>query len=326
MDNTTIELEARRAARHKMVEEAADLLRSGKLVAFPTETVYGLGADATNDQAVAAIFEAKGRPRFNPLIMHVVDLEQAFVHGRFNRLALKLAETFMPGALTMVVPRHEDSNISLLATAGLETVALRMPAHPLARALLRAAEVPVAAPSANKSGRVSPTCGRHVAEQLGDEVALIIDAGTCRIGLESTIVSCIGDDPVLLRPGGISREEIETAIGRRLRDAEQTATPQAPGGLASHYAPNARLRLNATTCEPGEALLAFGPGAPACDGPVLNLSAAGELTQAAANLFAHLRELDAQGCEAIAVMPVPEFGLGEAINDRLRRAAAPREG
>ena len=243
----------------------------------------------------------------------------------FNRLALKLAETFMPGAMTLVVPRHPESDISLLATAGLDTVALRMPAHPLARALLRAAAVPVAAPSANKSGRVSPTSGHHVAEQLADEIALIIDAGGCRIGLESTIVSCIGDDPVLLRPGGIAREEIETAIGRQLRDAPPSAQPQAPGGLVSHYAPNARLRLNATNCQPGEALLAFGPGAPGCDGPVLNLSAAGELTQAAANLFAHLRELDAEDCGVIAVMPIPEFGLGEAINDRLRRAAAPRE-
>lgn len=325
MNNNTDQLEARRAARREVVEEAAALLRAGKLVAFPTETVYGLGADATNDQAVAAIFEAKGRPRFNPLIMHVLDLEQAREHGRFNRLALKLAETFMPGALTLVVPRQPDSAISLLATAGLDTVALRAPAHPMARALLKATGVPVAAPSANKSGRVSPTTGAHVNEQLGDEVALIIDAGRCRIGLESTIVACVGDDPVLLRPGGISREEIETAIGRRLREPEDTATPSAPGQLASHYAPSAQLRLDVTDVKPGEALLAFGPKLPEHDGPMLNLSPAGELPEAAANLFAHLRALDEEGCKSIAVMPIPEFGLGEAINDRLRRAAAPRE-
>ena len=324
MNNTTDQLEDRRAARHKMVEDAAALLCEGKLVAFPTETVYGLGADATNDRAVAAIFEAKGRPRFNPLIMHMVDLEQARLHGEFNRLALKLAEAFMPGALTLVVPRRPESSISLLASAGLDTVALRMPAHPIARALLKAADVPVAAPSANKSGRVSPTTGAHVAEQLGGEVALIIDAGPCRIGLESTIVACVDDDPVLLRAGGIPREEIERIIGRSLRAPETTDAPTAPGQLASHYAPDAALRLNAETAEPGEALLAFGPAVPDHDGPMLNLSPAGELPEAAANLFAHLRALDAEGCERIAVMPVPEFGLGEAINDRLRRAAAPR--
>jgi L-threonylcarbamoyladenylate synthase len=309
MNNNTDQLEARRAARREVVAEAA----------------ARLGADATDDRPVAAIFEAKGRPRFNPLIMHVLDLEQARRHGVFNRLALKLAEAFMPGALTLVVPRLPDSAISLLATAGLDTVALRAPAHPMARALLKAAGVPVAAPSANKSGRVSPTTGAHVAEQLGDDVALIIDAGRCRIGLESTIVSCIGDDPVLLRPGGISREDIEAAIGRRLRELQVSETPSAPGQLASHYAPNAALRLGATNVVSGEALLAFGPNVPDHDGPMLNLSPAGELPEAAANLFAHLRALDEADCECIAVMPVPELGLGDAINDRLRRAAAPRE-
>lgn len=325
MNNSTDQLEARRVARRKMISDAAAALRDGGLVAFPTETVYGLGADATNDHAVTRIFEVKGRPRFNPLIMHLADLEQARAHGDFNRVALKLAEAFMPGALTLVVPRRPESTISLLATAGLDTVALRMPAHPTARALLKAAAVPVAAPSANKSGSVSPTTAHHVAEQIGKDLAVLIDGGACRIGLESTIVACVDDAPVLLRPGGIAREEIERVIGRRLLDGDNSEKPSAPGQLASHYAPKAQLRLEARAVEPGEALLAFGPKIPEHDGPMRNLSPAGELPEAAANLFAHLRALDAEGVERIAVMPVPEFGLGEAINDRLRRAAAPRE-
>ena len=213
MDKCTNELEAARAERHRMVDAAADALRAGKLVALPTETVYGLGADATNDEAVAAIFEAKGRPRFNPLIVHVLDVEQGRKYGEFNRLALKLAEAFLPGALTLIVPRVEGCGISHLATAGLDTVALRMPAHPVARALLRAAGVPLAAPSANKSGKVSPTTADHVRDQLGGEVAIILDGGPCSVGIESTIVACIGDDPVLLRPGGISREESKPRSG-----------------------------------------------------------------------------------------------------------------
>ncbi len=325
MNNSTDQLEARRVARRKMISDAAAALRDGGLVAFPTETVYGLGGDATNDLAVTRIFEVKGRPRFNPLIMHVASLEQARAHGVFNRVALKLAEAFMPGALTLVVPRRPESAISLLATAGLDTVALRMPAHPTARALLKAATVPVAAPSANKSGSVSPTTALHVAEQIGKELAVLIDGGACRIGLESTIVACVDDAPVLLRPGGIAREEIERVIGRRLRDGGSSVKPSAPGQLASHYAPNAILRLDAQTVEPGEALLAFGPKIPEHDGPMRNLSPAGELPEAAANLFAHLRALDAEDVGRIAVMPVPAFGLGEAINDRLKRAAAPRE-
>ena len=309
-----------------MVETAAEALRAGKLVALPTETVYGLGADATSDEAVAAIFEAKERPRFNPLIVHVLDVEQGRKYGEFNRLALKLADAFLPGALTLVVPRVEDCAVSHLATAGLDTLALRMPAHPVARALLRAARIPIAAPSANKSGRVSPTTADHVREQLGGEVEIILDGGPCSVGIESTIVACIGDDPVLLRPGGISREEIETAIGRRLRDPETPSgdAPTAPGQLESHYAPRAKLRLEARDVRPGEALLAFGSDAPETNGPALNLSEAGNVREAAANLFAHLRELDESGAETIAVMPVPDDGLGEAINDRLRRAAADR--
>jgi len=326
MDKCTNELEAARAERHRMVDAAAEALRDGKLVALPTETVYGLGADATNDEAVAAIFEAKGRPRFNPLIVHVLDVEQGRKYGEFNRLALKLAEAFLPGALTLIVPRVEGCGISHLATAGLDTVALRMPAHPVARALLRAAGVPLAAPSANKSGKVSPTTADHVRDQLGDKVAIILDGGPCSVGIESTIVACIGDDPVLLRPGGISREEIETALGRKVRTPEVGAdtAPTAPGQLESHYAPRARLRLEAKDVRPGEALLAFGPEVPGTGGPVLNLSEAGNTREAAAKLFAYLRELDDSGVETIAVMAVPEEGLGEAINDRLKRAAAER--
>ena len=309
-----------------MVEAAAEALRAGKLVALPTETVYGLGADATNDEAVAAIFDAKGRPRFNPLIVHVLDVEQGRKFGEFNRLALKLADALLPGALTLVVPRVEGCAISHLATAGLDTVALRMPAHPVARALLHAVKLPIAAPSANKSGKVSPTTADHVREQLGDEVEIILDGGPCSVGIESTIVACIGDDPVLLRPGGISREEIETAIGRRLREPEVRSgdAPTAPGQLESHYAPRAGLRMNAKDVRDGEALLAFGSDAPETDGPQLNLSEAGNVREAAANLFAYLRELDESGAEKIAVMAVPDEGLGEAINDRLRRAAVER--
>lgn len=325
MSNRVDELESRRAARRSEIARAAEALRAGGLVAFPTETVYGLGADATSDEAVARIFEVKGRPRFNPLIMHMADLDQALAHGIFNHLAMKLAEAFMPGALTLVVPRRPDSAISLLATAGLDTVALRLPGHPTARALLKAANIPVAAPSANLSGRVSPTTAMHVAEQLGEHLAVLIDGGSCRIGLESTVVACVDEHPVLLRPGGVAREDIERVIGAALLSPDDGAAPSSPGQLASHYAPAARLRLNAETVEPGEALLAFGPRVPDHDGPMRNLSPAGELTEAAANLFAHLRALDAEGAETIAVMTIPDIGLGEAINDRLRRAAAPKE-
>ncbi len=303
---------------------AAARLREGQLVAFPTETVYGLGADATNDRAVAAIFAAKARPRFNPLIIHVADLDRATTLGEFFAPALCLAEKFWPGPLTLVVPRRPEAPISHLATAGLATVALRVPAHPVALDLLRAFDGPIAAPSANPSGRLSPTEAEHVQEGLGDKVALILDGGPCRHGLESTIVGFGEGGPVLLRPGAITREALEAALGRPLAAKSLAQKPESPGQLASHYAPKARLRLNAHEARPGEMLLAFGPGAPK-DVPGLNLSPEGDLVEAAANLFAYLHILDETGVASIAVMPIPETGLGEAINDRLRRAAAPRE-
>ena len=308
---------------------AAEALRAGRLVAFPTETVYGLGADAASDSAVAAIFEAKGRPRINPLIAHVADADAAMRLGRFNDAAMRLAEAFWPGPLTLVVPRAEDCPVSLLATAGLDTLALRVPAHPLAQALRTAFGGPVVAPSANVSGRLSPTEAEHVAESpVAEKVAVILDGDECPVGVESTIIGFdAGGAPVLLRPGGIPREEVEKVLGQPLRAAKAGAegTPSAPGQLSSHYAPRARLRLNAAAPRKGEMYLAFGPDAPK-GVPGLNLSPTGDLREAAANLFAYLRILDETGVDSIAVAPVPEHGLGEAINDRLRRAAAPRPG
>jgi L-threonylcarbamoyladenylate synthase len=303
------------------IAEAARILRAGGLVAFPTETVYGLGADATNGTAVARIFEAKGRPRFNPLIAHVASLEAARDLVEFNGGALALAEKFWPGPLTLVLPLRNGAAhpVSAIVTAGLDTLAVRAPAHPAARALLAAAGVPIAAPSANLSGRVSPTCAHHVEEDLGDAVEMILDGGATQAGLESTIVA-FSPAPTLLRPGGLAREDIEATLRCRLQDYRDAGVVS-PGQLASHYAPRARLRLNATGREPGEVLLAFGPGAPE---DALNLSPEGDLREAAANLFAYLRELDAQGPARIAVMPIPRHGLGEAINDRLGRASAPR--
>ena len=303
------------------IDEAARIIRAGGLVAFPTETVYGLGADATQGRAVARIFEAKGRPRFNPLIVHVPDLEAARGLAAFGDDALALARTFWPGPLSLVLPLSAQSRhrISELVTAGLDTIALRVPSHAVARALLVAAGVPIAAPSANKSGRVSPTSAEHVEDDLGSAADLILDGGRAEAGLESTIVA-LSPQPTLLRPGSIAREDIEAALQRRLSDFEDGRV-QSPGQLLSHYAPRASLRLNASEAMPGEALLAFGPHAP--EG-ALNLSAAGDLREAAANLFAYLRALDAQRPSRIAVMPIPARGLGEAINDRLRRASAPR--
>jgi L-threonylcarbamoyladenylate synthase len=301
------------------VNEAAAILRAGGLVAFPTETVYGLGADATNDRAVARIFEAKQRPEFNPLIVHVPNLEAARAHAIFGVRSQRLADRFWPGALTLVLARREGSDLSLFVSAGLDTVALRCPAHEIARRLLAAAGRPVAAPSANRSGRISPTTASHVADDLGDAVDLILDGGPCPIGVESTIVDVTGDTPLLLRPGGVTREAIESEIGSL--GTPDDASVRAPGMLASHYAPRAPLRLNAQDAAPGEVLLAFGPDAPA---GAVNLSASGDLVEAAANLFAMLRDLDDAEPGAIAVMPVPEHGLGVAINDRLARAAAPR--
>jgi L-threonylcarbamoyladenylate synthase len=307
------------------IRAAAEHLRAGRLVAFPTETVYGLGADATNGAAVAAIFAAKGRPRFNPLIVHVADVGQAGEHAKLTALARRLTDAFWPGPLTLVLERREGSPLSDLVSGGLTTIAVRAPDHPLARALLQAANRPLAAPSANRSGRISPTQAAHVLSDLDDKVAMIIDGGPTAHGLESTVVDARGEVPVLLRSGAVTVETIEAVLGQPLVRANIDADrPNAPGQLASHYAPDARLRLDAMDVRDGEALLAFGADVPPTHGPVINLSLAGDLTEAAANLFAALRALDASGADAIAVMPIPDVGLGEAINDRLRRAAAPR--
>jgi len=304
------------------ITKATRIIRTGGLVAFPTETVYGLGADATQGMAVARIFEAKGRPRFNPLIAHVLDLEAALGLAAFCEKALALASRFWPGPLTLVLPLalNPHYQISDLVTAGLETVAIRIPAHLVARDLLAAATVPIAAPSANKSGRVSPTQAEHVDADFGGEVGMILDGGSSEAGLESTIVT-LAPQPTLLRPGAIAREDIEAVLSCRLADFRQGKV-QSPGQLLSHYAPRAGLRVNAVAALPGEALLGFGPLAPKT---ALNLSPTGDLREAAANLFAYLRALDALKPSRIAVMPIPEGGLGEAINDRLRRASAPKK-
>jgi L-threonylcarbamoyladenylate synthase len=307
-----------RAADAAAIDDAARILRDGGLVAFPTETVYGLGADATNDRAVAAIFAAKERPRFNPLIVHVPDMDAAKRLVTFTPVARWLAERFWPGALTLVLPRQAGTPLSLLVSAGLDTVAVRVPSEPVAQKLLAAARVPIAAPSANASGEVSPTTAEHVRQSLRDKVDLIIDGGPTRLGLESTVIGFDNGKPVLLRPGSLARVAIEAVAGPLGRPADETVS--SPGQLASHYAPDAKIHLNALSAGPGEVLLAFGPAT----GATRNLSAAGNLEEAAANLFAMLRELDAMSPRAIAVMPIPDHGLGEAINDRLRRAAAPR--
>jgi L-threonylcarbamoyladenylate synthase len=314
------------------VAAAARCLTAGGLVAFPTETVYGLGADATNAAAIARLYQAKGRPAFNPLIAHVGDIESARRIARFDAQATALAKAFWPGPLTLVLPKTEGCAVADLATAGLETIAIRVPAHRVAREILRAFGGPVVAPSANLSGHVSPTTATHVQSDLAGRIDLIVDGGPVEVGVESTIVGCFGA-PVLLRPGGLPRSEIERLLGRALAqppaDADgDTGRPLAPGMLASHYAPRTVVRLNAESVEAGEALLAFGPDTvPGVDAAtcVLNLSVRGDLDEAAANLFGYLRALDARGTRAIAVMPVPHHGLGEAINDRLRRAAAERK-
>lgn len=298
------------------ISEAARILRDGGLVAFPTETVYGLGADATNGEAVAAIFAAKGRPLFNPLIVHVADIEEALRHVEMSPRAQALAEKFWPGALTLVLPRRKNSPLSLLVSAGLDSVALRAPSHPAAIALLKEAGKPVAGPSANKSGQVTATTAQHVADGLTGKVDFILDAGSATLGIESTVVGFDGDRPLLLRPGAIARSEIEDMIGPL--GAPGTLI-RSPGQLASHYAPRAALRLNAGEIESGEVLLGFGDA----PGAKLNLSPRGDLREAAANLFAMLRALD-KTATRIAVSPIPSTGIGEAINDRLHRAAAPR--
>jgi L-threonylcarbamoyladenylate synthase len=306
------------------IARAAELLRAGEAVAFPTETVYGLGADATDDRAVARLFEIKGRPRFNPLIVHVAEPEAAEALAVFDRRAEDLAEQLWPGPLTLVLPRRIDSPVGLLVCAGLDTVAVRVPAHPVAQRLLLQAGIPVAAPSANRSGAVSPTSPRHVLDELRGRIPLIVAGGRTPVGLESTVIDLTGPQPVLLRPGGVPRAAIEARIGKLAEPAAEAA-PRSPGRLKSHYAPSVPVRPDAKEVRPGEALLAFGPDLRKGD-TVLNLSEGGDLTEAAANLFAMLRALDRPGVSAIAVSPVPDEGLGEAINDRLRRAAAGRGG
>ncbi len=319
-------------ANEAAVAAAARCLAEGGLVAFPTETVYGLGAEAANAGAIARLYEAKGRPSFNPLIAHVGDIAAAMRIARFDATAAKLAEAFWPGPLTLVLPKTNDCAVADLATAGLDTIAVRVPAHPVARAILRAFGGPVVAPSANLSGHVSPTTAAHVQSDLAGRIDLIVDGGAVAVGVESSIVGCF-EAPMLLRPGGLPRGEIERVLGRPLsrppQDADnETGQPLAPGMLASHYAPRAHVRLNAERVEAGEALLAFGSNAiPGVDATtaVMNLSARGDLNEAAAHLFGYLRALDTLGVRAIAVMPVPHHGLGEAINDRLHRAAVGRE-
>ena len=301
------------SADAEAIAHAARILRGGGLVAFPTETVYGLGADATNGKAVAGIFAAKGRPRFNPLIVHVRDASEAQRHASFSNAARRLADRFWPGALTLVLPRATET-LSELVSAGLPTVALRVPAHPIAQRLLQEAGLPIAAPSANPSGKVSATLAAHVADALREKVDFILDGGPAMLGLESTVIGFEDDRPVLLRPGAIARDDIEAVIGPL---GKAGPAIQSPGQLESHYAPSAALRLDASKAEQDEVLLGFGPSREA----TLNLSPAGDLKEAAANLFAMLRKLDKQATR-IAVSPIPQTGLGEAINDRLRRAAA----
>jgi L-threonylcarbamoyladenylate synthase len=313
-------------ANAETIAAAAACLRAGGLVAMPTETVYGLAADAASDTAVAGIYAAKGRPKFNPLIAHVLDVAAARALAPLGREAEILAEAFWPGPLTLVVPVAQGCRISLLARAGLDTVALRAPAHETARALIEAAGTPLAAPSANRSGRVSPTTAAHVLADLDGRIDWILDGGPSRLGLESTIVACLDSAPALLRPGAIPREAIESALGAALVSPAQTGQgPNAPGQLQSHYAPRARLRLEAADVASNETALDFAGALSGFPAAVrLDLSPTGDLVEAATNLFAHLRALDASGAGTIAVAHVPDRGLGAAINDRLRRAAAPR--
>src|SRR6202142_84558 len=311
-------------ANEEAIKAVAACLAAGGLVAFPTETVYGLGADARHGEAVARLYAAKGRPSFNPLIAHVADAEAARGLARFDAAADKLAAAFWPGPLTLVLPKRPDCGVADLALAGLDSGAVRVTAHQIAPALRAAFNGPVVAPSANRSGHVSPTSAAHVLADLRGRIDMVIDAGPCAVGVESTIVACLGE-PSLLRPGGLPREAIERVLGQPLAIAPiADDAPLAPGMLSSHYAPKARLRLDAEAAGADEALLAFGPTPSAS--VTLNLSPRGDLIEAAANLFSHLRALDALGAQRIAVMKVPHEGLGEAINDRLARAAAPEAG
>lgn len=305
------------------LEMAAELLRAGKLVAFPTETVYGLGADATNDRAVAAIYAAKGRPQFNPLIVHVADVGALDAYVEWNDNARLLAIQFWPGALTLVLPRKAGCKLSLLVSAGMDTVAVRIPSHLVAQKLLRQVGRPIAAPSANASGKLSPTTPLHVSESLGNKVDLILAGGKAQVGVESTVVNLTSQRPTILRPGGVTREQLEIVLGQ-VDVVEETTNPEilSPGMLASHYAPDQPLRLNATSVNDDEALLAFGSDYAIKGGKTrLNLSEQGDMNEAAANLFAMLRQLDKPDYRGIAVMPIPNIGLGVAINDRLKRAA-----
>ncbi|HEV7911351.1 MAG TPA: L-threonylcarbamoyladenylate synthase [Methylocella sp.] len=306
------------------IAEAARILRRGGLVAIPTETVYGLAADATSNAAVGRIYAAKARPKINPLIAHVTSLEAALGQGIFSANALRLAEAFWPGPLTLVVPLAPRATVCAASRAGQPSIALRVPIHPVARAVISAAGRPVAAPSANRSGRVSPVTAAHVARDFAGEIDLILDGGRCPVGLESTIIACLEEPPRLLRPGGIARMDIEAVLGGSLGESLGSGPVRSPGMSQSHYAPRAKLRLEAASLDNGEAGLDFG-GIFAEDKNVLDLSPRRNLAEAAANLFIFLRKLDAQRPACIAVAPVPHEGLGEAINDRLARAAAPRD-
>lgn len=328
MTSSTQAVTERLATDAAGIARGAALLAAGDLVALPTETVYGLGADGRNGAAVAALYAAKGRPSFNPLIAHVASLEAAEREGEFGPEARLLAKAFWPGPLTLVVPLRTGASVCDLARAGLDSIGLRVPSHPLARDLLARCGFPVVAPSANLSGRISPTRAQDVLDDLDGAIAGVLMGEPTEVGVESTIVACLDATPRLLRPGGVSRDEIERALGRPLEEAADAGNrPLAPGALLSHYAPRAAVRLNAHEVRPGEALLAFGPTLPSgaeTARAMRNLSAEGDLAEAASNLFGHLRALDRSGAVTIAVMPVPENGLGEAINDRLRRAAADR--
>lgn len=305
------------------IHKACDLIMSGQVVAFPTETVYGLGADATNDSAVARIFELKNRPTFNPLIIHYASMEAAQSGVEFNEQALALAQAFWPGPLTLVLPRKLSANISLLASAGLDTIGVRVPAHEVALAFLEKVGKPIAAPSANRSGSISPTCIEHVKKSFADMDLAILDGNHCRIGLESTILDLSGEMPLLLRPGGITTEALQKHIGPMAQRAD-TLRPRSPGQSLSHYAPSIPVRLRATHVRPTEAFLGFGKCEHHGGTALLNLSLRGDLVEAAANLFAMLHELDTPQHEGIAIAAIPDHGLGLAINDRLQRAAGER--
>jgi len=311
------------AVTKESIDRAAKALARGEIVAFPTETVYGLGANALNAAAVAKVFAAKDRPRFNPLIVHVLGEDEAEAYAVINDTARRLLHAFWPGPLSLVLPRKSGCAIADLVSAGLDTVALRAPSHPVARALLEAAKLPIAAPSANRSGRVSPTTASHVEAELGSLPAMILDGGPCTLGLESTVLGIDGDDVTLLRHGALPRENIEKVLGCKLTKPKAGSHVTSPGQLATHYAPVTPLRLDASKPRRREAFLAFGPNAPSFAGPTINLSRRGDLTEAAANFFAALRTLDEAGVGSIAVMPIPDRGLGEAINDRLTRARIP---